>query len=268
MNFKPLLVILLTLTCILFPTAQQKPVLYLIGDSTVASASTTNPIQGWGGKLAQFFDTSKIEIQNRAVSGISSRTYQTGIVHDPGMLKNGMWKGIMNTLKPGDFVIMQFGHNDESPVADTLRMRGSLKGTGNDSVLVLNHFTKQQEVVYSYGHYLRKLVADIKSKGATAIICSPIPKNKWNNGDKVIRNEKDYGLWAKETAEQSGAAYIDLNKGIADEYDKEGKAKVAASFFVPDGIHTTSAGATQNAAFVAHAIKKLRACPLKSFLNI
>jgi len=240
-----------------------KPILYLIGDSTVASASTSNPIQGWGGKLNNFF-YSDLTIENRSVSGISSRTYQTGIVHRPDLLKNGMWKSIMQTLKAGDFVLMQFGHNDESPTADTSRMRGSLKGVGDDSIIVFNRFSNSNEAVYSYGHYLRKFIADIKSKGATAIICSPIPKNKWVN-NKVVRNNDDYGKWAKEVAKQTGAFFIDLNQLVADEYDRLGQEKVKSTYFVPDGVHTTQTGAEMNAKIVASALKK---SSLKPYLNI
>lgn len=244
----------------------EKPVLYLIGDSTVAGASATNPIQGWGGKLISYFDESKINVQNRAVSGISSRTYQTAIVHEPSMLKNGMWKGIMTQLKAGDFVMMQFGHNDESPVADTLRMRGSLKGTGDTSVVVTNYFSKQKETVKSYGFYLKKLVSDIQSRKAIAIICSPVPKNKWS-GKHIIRNNTDYGKWAKEVAEQTGACFIDLNQLMADRYDRLGQAEVTTAYFNADGVHTTQAGAQLSASLLASAIKKLKQSNLKSYLN-
>ncbi|RZK41101.1 MAG: hypothetical protein EOO90_12870 [Pedobacter sp.] len=263
MNVKILL--LPILGYLLFYPQVQKPSLYLIGDSTVEAASASNPIQGWGGKLFDYFDNDRIRLQNRAVSGISSRTYQTGVVHQPSMLKNGMWKGVMAELKAGDFVIMQFGHNDESPVIDTLRMRGTIKGTGNDSLITVNHFTKQQETVKTYGYYISKLVADIKSRNAVPIICSPIPKNRWLE-DRVIRNDQDYGKWAKEVAETTGAYFVDLNKLIADEYDNQGKERVAA-YFVEDKIHTTQIGAALNASLLISALKKMKKNNLKEYLN-
>lgn len=264
MNIK--ILILPVLGILLFLSNTNKPTLYLIGDSTVEGASESNAIQGWGRKLANYFDSKKINVQNRAVSGISSRTYQTGIVHQPSMLKNGMWKGVMTELKEGDFVIMQFGHNDESPVADTLRMRGTIKGIGNDSLVTVNHFTKKQETVRTYGYYLGQLVSDIKSRKAIPIICSPIPKNRWD-GKFVIRNDKDYGKWAKEVAAATGSYFIDLNKLVADEYDRLGKEKVSLIYFAPDKIHTTQAGAELNASLLAAALKNLKESKLKKYLN-
>lgn len=254
------------LGALLFWSNADQPSLYLIGDSTVEGASETNPIQGWGVKLLKYFKEDQIRIQNRAVSGISSKTYQTGIVHQQSMLKNGMWKGVMNELKEGDFVIMQFGHNDDSPVSDTQRMRGTIKGTGNDSLVTVNHFTKEEETVRTYGYYLRKLVADIKSRKAEAIICSPIPKNRWAGG-KVVRNDQDYGKWAREVAEATGADFIDLNQLIADEYDRVGQEKVSDTYFVSDKIHTTQEGAELNASLLAAAIKKLKKSKLRNYLN-
>lgn len=245
---------------------QERPVLYILGDSTVASASDGNPIQGWGKLLMSKFDTSAIVIRNLAVSGTSSRTYYSGIVHDKKILKDKLWSGTLKKIRAGDYVMLQFGHNDESPVIDTSRMRGSLKGAGNDSLTVTNSFSKQREVVYSYGGYLKKFIDQIHAKNAFAIICSPIPKNKWLAG-RVIRNDLDYGKWAKEAAAKNGAAFIDLNKLVADEYDELGKDKVAAEYFVADGIHTTKIGAELNAVLVARAIKNLSGLELKRYLK-
>lgn len=243
--------------------SQKRPVLFIIGDSTVATAKVGNAIQGWGGMLHNYIDTSKIEIRNYAVSGTSSRTFQTGIVHDATLLRDGLWKGILEKIEPGDFVIMQFGHNDESPLQDTSRMRGSIKGIGNDSVIVKNHFTRKSETVYTYGHYLNVIVKDIKAHGATAIICSPIPKNKWKN-NLVIRNLDDYGKWAKEIAKLNNINFIDLNQLIANRYDIEGVENVKAKYFVADGVHTAKLGAELNALEVAKSLKKTK---LKNYLN-
>ena len=237
--------------------------LFIIGDSTVATAKVGNTIQGWGGMINNYLDTSKIEIKNYAVSGTSSRTFKTGIVHDASLRKDGLWKGVLEKIKPGDFVIMQFGHNDESPLQDTSRMRGSIKGISDDSVIVKNHFTKKNETVYTYGHYLNAYVNDIKAHGATAIICSPIPKNKWKN-NLVVRNQNDYGKWAKEIAKLNNINFIDLNHLVANRYDIEGVENVKAKYFVADGVHTTKLGAELNAFEVAKSLKKTK---LRNYLN-
>jgi lysophospholipase L1-like esterase len=251
--------------CLLSFVKNEKPVLYLIGDSTVATGSKAGPIQGWGGLLHEYFDTTRISIQNRAVSGTSSRTYITQGVHDKKMLANGMWNGVMLTLKKGDYVIMQFGHNDETPVSDTTRHRGSIKGTGDDTTVVYNQFLGRAETVHTYGWYMRKLISDIKSRGAIPIVCSPIPKNKWADS-LIVRSSADYGKWSAEVAREQGAGFIDLNNIAADRYDALGKSKTTASYFVPDNVHTTVNGASLHAYIVASEIRKLKKCPLKDFL--
>ena len=70
-----------------------------------------------------YFDAAKINVVNRAVGGLSSRTYLT----------QGDWDRVLAMLKPGDFVMMQFGHNDGGPLDDAARARGTLKGTGEET---------------------------------------------------------------------------------------------------------------------------------------
>ena len=78
---------------------------------------------GWGSLIHTHFDTSRIHIDNQAIGGRSSRTFLT----------EGRWDKILTTLKPGDYVMMQFGHNDSGPINDTIRARGSIKGIGNET---------------------------------------------------------------------------------------------------------------------------------------
>ena len=233
-----------------------KPVLYIIGDSTVKNGDgkKINELQGWGSFIDIAFDTTRIIVENHAIGGRSSRTFLT----------EGRWDKIMATLEKGDYVIMQFGHNDSGPLADTARARGTLKGVGMDSTEVYNPILKRQEVVHSFGWYMRKYSEDAKSKGAIAIICSPIPRNDWKEG-KVIRSNTGYGLWANQVAEGSGSAFIDLNNLLGDEYEKLGIEKTS-SFFPKEHTHTNKEGALFNASIVVKGIKNLNNCSLKKFL--
>jgi rhamnogalacturonan acetylesterase len=74
-------------------------------------------------------------------------------------------------LKPGDFVMMQFGHNDAGAINDSFRARASIQGTGEETEEIDNLLTKKHEIVNSFGWYLRKFIADAKAKGATTIVC-------------------------------------------------------------------------------------------------
>ena len=257
--------ILLLCLCFAFNEAR-RPVIYLMGDSTVATGSAAGAIKGWGGLLPVYFDTTRINISNRAVAGTSSRTYFTGVLHDKAWAANGLWKAVFQRLQPGDYVIMQFGHNDESPVWDSARSRGTIKGTGPDSSVAVNPFSKETETVHTYGWYIAAFINAIKSKNAIPIVCSPVPKNRWKDGH-VIRNKDDYGKWAAEIATELGVVYIDLNTLVADEYDKLGEAVVKQEYFVSDGVHTTLKGAALSAGMVAAAIKNAQSIKLNTFLK-
>jgi beta-galactosidase len=234
------------------------PTLFIIGDSTVKNGTDRGDggLWGWGHPIATFFDKTKINVQNRALGGRSSRTFQT----------EGLWDKVLSAMKPGDFVMMQFGHNDGGPL-NTGRARASLKGNGEETEEVEMQATDKKEVVHTYGWYMRKYVADAKAKGATPIVLSPIPRNMWTDG-KVNRAWKDYGKWAAEAAKAEGAFFIDINEIIAKHYDLEGPEKVGAEYFITDHTHTTAAGARLNAQCVIEGLKELKDCPLLNYLSI
>lgn len=234
----------------------QKTTLYIIGDSTVKNGSGkgSDSLWGWGSFMNTHFDTLKLDIQNHAMGGRSSRTF----------INEGRWDAILKTLKKGDFVMIQFGHNDGSPVNDTLRARGTLPGIGNDSVQIHNLITKKDETVYSYGHYMRKFVNEAKAKGATAIICSPVPRNNFQP-DGTINKDK-YAAWAKDVATETGAYFIPLNDLIIEAYQKAGP-DVVKNYFPKDHTHTEKNGAILNAEQVVKGLKKLKKCPLNRYVK-
>lgn len=239
------------------PADPELPSLFLIGDSTVRNGQGdgANGQWGWGEPIAAFFDTAKINVVNRALGGLSSRTYLTG----------GYWEQLRALLKPGDFVMMQFGHNDSSAINDDSRARGTIKGTGEETEEIDNLLTKQHEVVHSYGWYLRKFISDAKAKGATPIICSLIPRKVWKDG-KIARNPDGYAGWAAEVARSEDVPFVDLNEIIARKYDELGQEKVEP-LFADANTHTSRAGAELNAAGVVAGIKALPNNPLVSYFS-
>lgn len=248
---------LITLALFSFTFQKHKPVFYIIGDSTVKNGDgkNSNILQGWGSFIDEYFDTTRITVSNQAIGGRSSRTFIT----------DGRWDKILATLQKGDYVIMQFGHNDGGAYDDTARARGTIKGTGDDSVEIYNPIRKMKEVVHTYGWYMRKYVNDAKAKGAIPIVCSPIPRNDWKDG-KVVRANDSYMLWAKQVAEETGAYFIDLHNVISDAFEKMGQEK-ATSFFPQEHTHTNKAGAVFNAEIVVNEIGKLEKCKLKKYLK-
>ena len=238
-------------------TKKDKPTFYIIGDSTVKNGDGTgkNNQMGWGSVITPYFDTTKISVQNHAIGGRSSRTFIT----------EGRWNRILEIIKKGDFVIMQFGHNDASPLDDTARARGTIRGIGDDSTEIYNPIRKIQEVVHSYGWYMRKYVRETKAKGAIPIICSLVPRNGWKD-DKVNRSSDSYALWARQIAEQEGAYFIDLNELVAIKYEAMGQAAVKL-FFPADNTHTNTDGAKLNAEIVANELKRINPGKIKKYMN-
>lgn len=235
---------------------REKPTIYIIGDSTVKNSdgNGVNAYWGWGSLIYQYFDTSRIDICNHAKAGTSTRTF----------ILDGRWNKILTTLKKGDFVIMQFGHNDHAGVDDTIKQKGSLLGISDSTKEIISIRTHKPEIVHTYGWYLRKFITETKAKGAIPIVCSLVPRNRWNQGQVV--KEAEYPEWAEAVAKANGAFYINLNRIIAAHWIALGHDSVN-HFFPGDGTHTNIAGAGLNAASVVEGIKGLTNCPLNQYLK-
>ena len=239
------------------PANPKIPSLFLIGDSTVRNGQGRGDggQWGWGDFVAPYFDTNQINVVNRALGGTSSRTYY-----------RDQWPRVAAMLKPGDFVIMQFGHNDGSALNDTTRARGTIKGVGDEAETITNLITHKIEVVHSFGWYERMIIAETRKQGATPLVCSLIPRNNWQNG-RVARNKNDYAGWAEQVAASEETAFLDLNEIIARQYDALGQEAVKPLFIAGAGPHTSLAGAQTNAACVVAALKGLKENPLAGFFS-
>ena len=234
-----------------------KPTFYIIGDSTVRNGDGTGKggLWGWGSFLSAYFDTTKINVENDALGGRSSRTFITG----------GRWANVLSKLKKDDYVIMQFGHNDGGPLDDTARARGTLKGISEEAKEIDNPITKKKEVVHSYGWYMRQYVRDAKEKGAVPIIASLIPRNQWKDG-KVVRSADSYSGWAQRIAKDEGVTFIDLNDLVATQYEALGENAVK-QFFPGDHTHTNREGAALNANIVARQLNEKNPGQLRRYLK-
>ena len=237
----------------MMPADASLPTLWLIGDSTV-KVSTENQ-WGWGEKLPDYIDASKYNVVNRAIGGRSSRTFIT----------QGWWTKILELMKPGDYVIMQFGHNDSSSINDASRARGTIKGIGEETEAIDNLLTGKPETVHTYGWYIRKYISDTRSKSATPIICSPVPRKIWENG-KIERDMGGYPAAAKEVARNQKTSFIDLSEIIARRYESL-EPEIVDTFFADERVHQSAAGAIFNAEAVIAGIKGFAQNPLEKSLG-
>lgn len=235
---------------------KQKPTLYIIGDSTVKNGSGkgSDGQWGWGSVIQDYFDTSKVHIENHAIGGRSSRTFLT----------EGRWDKIMANLKKGDYVMIQFGHNDGVALNDSTRARGSIKGLGEEIEEIDNILTKKHEIVHTYGWYMRKYIQETHDKGAIAIVCSPVPRNNWKAG-KIPRDI--YADWASQVAQNTKAFFIDLNKLVAIKYEQSDQDSIQKNYFPKDRTHTNYEGAKVNAITVVEGLREVKKCKLNKFLK-
>ena len=252
---------------------QGKPVVFFTGDSTVKNADKDdNGMWGWASQAQTVFDESKITLFNAGRAGRSTRTF----------IKEGLWEEVYNSLQPGDYVTIEFGHNDICPITDA-KARGVIPGTA-DTCHVFLLDNGQYEVVYSFGWYLKKMIDDCREKGATPILVSLTPRNEWPGG-KVERRDDTYGRWYREVVEATGVAFVDLHNISADFLDKkfavkqlpadkeQAKAKIAAikkkagdRYFKQDHTHTSKLGAQMNARSFADGLRQIGS-PLAEYLK-
>jgi lysophospholipase L1-like esterase len=160
-------------------SAQKKPTLFLIGDSTMSNKENPdkNPEHGWGQVLGQFM-TNGIEIQNHAMNGRSSKSFRT----------EGRWATVEKQLKKGDYVIIQFGHNDQKV---------------KDSTKFTNPYTQ-------YRANLERYVNEARTKGATPILMTSITRRNFNENGVLVDTHTDYPLVARMVANDLKVPFVDM----------------------------------------------------------
>ena len=239
------------------------PRLFVAGDSTASEYKpNAKNQQGWGAVLQPLFDESKLRVVDVARGGRSSRTFIT----------EGHWDRMLTEVRKGDYVIIQFGHNDsgainEEPPGSTrpLRARGTIPGIGDESEEIDNVITGKHETVYSFGWYLRKMIADTRAKGATPILFTLTKTNSWKDG-RIPCAAEGYRLWTWQTAANEKVAFVDLTRIIADRFQREGAEAVKAQF-IDDTVHTNITGAEANAKDAVAALRAIKSLPFKAMLS-
>ena len=226
--------------CISMSCLGQKTTIYTIGDSTMADKikPNENPETGWCQVLPSFFDLNQVTIDNRAVNGRSTKSF----------IKEKRWDSVYNSLQPGDYVFIQFGHND-AKVADSTRYTNP-------------HTT--------YRHNLIRFVTETRAKGAIPILFSSIARRNFNEQGVLIGTHGDYPLETRLVAQEYQVPFIDLeyfSEQLEQSYGVE-KSKELHLFFkagehpyYPDGksddTHLSRKGATEIATIAVRELKKL-----------
>ncbi|HVW21586.1 MAG TPA: prolyl oligopeptidase family serine peptidase [Opitutaceae bacterium] len=249
------------------------PTLVVAGDST---ASTGDPAhRGWGAVLADYFDPAKINVINRAVGGRSFRTFYG----------EGLWQKIADALKPGDVVVIEFGHNDGGTPGVSRPDRGDLPGTGEETKAV-RHADGTVETVHTFGWYARTFVREARAKGALPVLSSTTPRNIWTNPRASFRDGRlleqqpgydaaadriEYGMggmlgWIRQVAREEHAPFVDHSGLSGAVFDRLGR-EATAKYFPADHTHTSTEGAVVNAETMVAGLRTLRLPAIEAGLN-
>lgn len=218
--------------------AGDKPVIYLASDSTVANyAEGYRPQAGWGETLGNYFDLEKVGIENRAIGGLSSKTFLTG----------GHLNDILLGIKEGDYLFMQWSHNDSTPVRPE------------------RYLTPEQFKVY-----LKDYINGAEQRGAVPVLVTPVNRRDFN-GETLNKSFPEYVQAMKETAQETGTLLVDLNQASWEHFQELGPEGTKNIFMWVDGkednTHLQMNGAIVVSEMVARLVKELN-IPLSALVTI
>ena len=213
---------------------------WLIGDSTMCPYTPDRfPMQGWGMPFAHFFD-STVEIRNKALGGRSTRTF----------IAENRWQPIADSVRDGDYVFMQFGHNDEARQPQ-----------------YADRYTTPED----YKKNLTRFINETRSKKGIPVLITPVTRMKFDSVGNALPTHEEYSALVFEVAKQTNTPVIDLDKKSLELLQKLGP-KTARYLFnqlepgehpnypkgIKDNTHFTEFGARMIAQIVLTEIKSLK----------
>ncbi|MGL6160422.1 rhamnogalacturonan acetylesterase [Microbulbifer sp.] len=221
---------------LLLPMLAQAETLYMAGDSTMAFKPVKDhPENGWGMPFSLFFNES-VKVENRAMNGRSTRTF----------IEEGRWGSIEKSLQPGDFVVIQFGHNDESEKKK-------------------DRYTPPEQ----YKANLARFIRETRAKGATPLLMSPITRRYFKE-DGTIKHTHPYAPLSREVAKEEKVDFIDMEAITREHFQQQGDENSALRFLhippdthpnypngVRDDTHLNQLGAREVAQLALREMKKM-----------
>ena len=170
--------LLLVFSLAFVPVKKNKLTVWLIGDSTMSvKEKKAWPETGWGMPFRNFFD-STVNIDNRARNGRSTKSF----------LNEKLWQPVLESLKEGDYVLIQFGHNDEVPTKK-------------------NHTTEQE-----FRENLTRYINESRNKKAFPVLITPVARRKFDAAGKLIDTHAAYSAIVRSVAAGNNVPLIDLDK--------------------------------------------------------
>lgn len=180
-KFIPLALVMASFGLWSFLSTQENPLtVYLVGDSTMSEKETkAYPETGWGMPFVHFFDET-VKVENHAQNGRSTKTF----------IEENRWQPVAQKLKPGDYVFIQFGHNDEVPTKKS--------------------YTSEKE----FRANLNRFISETKAKKAIPVMLTPVARRKFDSlqVNKIVETHAVYSGIVREVAAQNKIALIDLDR--------------------------------------------------------
>ncbi|HEY1140524.1 MAG TPA: rhamnogalacturonan acetylesterase [Lysobacter sp.] len=177
---KRLFAVTLSLALITSAHAASPVTIHLAGDSTMSiKRDEKRPETGWSEFLAQQFSPGAIVVDNRAMNGRSTRTF----------IEEGRWQALIDATKPGDVVLIQFGHNDQS-------------------VEKPDRYTPPMD----YARNLQRFVADVRAKAATPVLLTPLARRRFDEEGRVVASHGEYPDLVRVLAAREHVALIDMER--------------------------------------------------------
>ena len=236
-HVKKFIFLLFPLCCLAFGK-KNTPTVFLAGDSTMSQKKPEDaPETGWGMVFPEYFDTTAVHFENHAVNGRSTKSFRT----------LGHWDKMMARVQAGDYVLIQFGHND-SKADDT---------------------TRYAPAQTDYRENLNRFIAEIRAKGALPVLLTPVVRRNYDTDGHFVDKHGDYPGVVREVAAAQGVPLIDLwakSKALLEQLGPDGSKPmfmhVQPGIYpkFPDGrednTHFTPFGAAMIAALVADGVRE------------
>lgn len=225
--FQKITIVFLTIFFLSFATPVKKVTIWMIGDSTMASKKPERkPESGWGVEFAQFVKNGVV-VKNKAASGRSTKSF----------IAENRWQAVLDSIKPGDFVIIQFGHNDGKP----------------DSLLHTNANT-------TFKQNLKKFIEETRSKGANPMLCTPVVRRHFDGKGNLLNTHGDYPKVVRTVAGETKTPLVDMEaltrKLVIDLGPEKSKDLFTMRKNGLDSTHLCHAGALQVAELFVKNAKK------------
>ena len=221
--------------------------LHLAGDSTMADKlAEKRPETGWGERVQQFFRADRVRVANYAQNGRSTRTF----------ISEGRWDALLSEVKAGDYVFIEFGHNDESKEK-------------------VDRYTSPED----FKRNLARFVAEVKAKDATPVLMTPVMRRRFDASGAVQDTHGEYPDLVRALAAETGTPLIDMHRATGKVLAERGLLGSRELFLqlepgenpnypegVEDNTHSSPLGASVNAKLAAEGIRELK-LPLAEWLR-